>query len=338
MSKRPISSLEDGQILDSPTKRSKNNSDSQHYYPPLPGTIPWSSSDISTELPPLPKILDPKVEMEVFTHRGLDRECNYELLEWVGDSHIEWLATNLITHTFHHLPPGRCSQIREQLVRNVTLAEYYRAYHMETKTRLPPDIGKMELLMATKAKEKETIKIQGDIFEAYIAGILKSDPRHGVQIANSWLRSLWGRTIKDQIKQAEQHTNKRAVTDGVVTNDGSKQPSNKLVNPKERLASMILVKGSRLNYKDMPKSGDKKDRYTRLPLFIVGVFLEGWGETDKLLGVGSAMKKSEAGQLAATRALENKTLMKLYRTKKEAWLEANKRAEDSTDVVSEPKS
>ncbi|KAM0240857.1 hypothetical protein ACHAP5_007783 [Fusarium lateritium] len=286
-----------------------------------PGISRWTSADIPDGLPPLPPITTELGE-EVFRHPGLDSP-NYETLEWYGDSVLEMVSTELVFETFrHYLPAGRCSQVREQLVRNLTLADYYRQYGMQHKTQLPKHMGSMADLIHNKGKERDIIKIQGDIFEAYVGAVVKSDAQHGSANVVAWLKALWSRTIKDQIKQAErQHEASLAVRKQPAT---PAQPSNmtiqqKELNAKMRLSSAVVVRGIKLRYEDMPCR--KKDKNLNLPLFAIGVYLDGWGEKDKLLGIGTALGKKEAGEKAAAEALENRKLLKVYEAKKRTWME-----------------
>ncbi|RSL42349.1 hypothetical protein CEP53_012237 [Fusarium sp. AF-6] len=282
----------------------------------IAGITPWTSSDIPKELPPLPPIAKPELETAVFRHPGIGYGSNYEILEWFGDAALETISTDLVMQTFgNHLTVGRLSQLREQLVRNVTLAEYYRQYGFHKRTQLPADMGTMEQLMRTKPRDRDVIKVQGDVFEAYVGAIIRADPVQGRANAAAWLKALWGRTIKDQIKQVER-------TEASVNQPAERDvgPPKKELTPKERLAQILVVKGIKIRYEDMPCN--KKDKNLGLPLYAMGVYLDGWGETNKLLGVGTALKKTEAGAKAASAALENRKLMKLLGDKKKAFLSA----------------
>ncbi|KAM5351946.1 hypothetical protein ACJ41O_004669 [Fusarium nematophilum] len=301
----------------------------------IPDTTRWSSSDIPDQLPPLPPISKPELELAAFSHPGLGHGPNYETLEWYGDAILEMLSTEFVMQTFQdHLPAGRCSQLREQLVRNITLADYFRQYGMEKRTRLPRDMGSMEHLIRTKPRDRDVVKIQGDVFEAYVGAVVRSDPFEGRAKAVKWLKALWARTIKDQILAAERFRKTHAVKgehDGSA-NDGSTAPKKEL-SPKERLAQILVVRGIKIRYEDMPCQ--KKDKNLGLPLFAMGVYLDGWGETNKLLGIGTALKKKEAAAKAAMVALENSKLMKLYGSKKRAFMDEaqaskNSAAADST--------
>ncbi|KAM0427033.1 hypothetical protein ACHAPT_007931 [Fusarium lateritium] len=287
-----------------------------------PGNTPWVSSEIPNELPPLPPIANPELELAAFSHPGLGCEPNYEKLEWCGDAFLELASTRLIMRTFgDHLPVGRLSQIREQLVRNVTLAEYYRQYGFDKRTRLPVDMGSMEQLIRTKPRDKDVIKIQGDVFEAYVGAVVEADPVQGEAIVTAWLKVLWGRTIKDQIIRIEKlrETSATKAHDNQSTQVDAGLPK-KEPTPKERLAQILIVKGIKLRYEDIPCK--KKDKNLGLPLYAIGVYLDGWGETNKLLGIGTALSKKEAGTKAAGVALENRKLMKLFGDKKKTFLSA----------------
>ncbi|RGP62021.1 ribonuclease iii [Fusarium sporotrichioides] len=300
-----------------------------------PGISQWSSTEIPDSLlPPLPPI-SPDLEEQVFRHPGLGGP-NWERLEWYGDATLEMLSTEFIFETFPHLPSGRCSQIREQLVRNVTLAGYYREYGMEHKTQLPADLGKMPDLLRTKKNSNLLVKIQGDVFEAYVGAVVKSGPQ-GAANAVAWLKILWGRTIKDQIKQAERHRETVAQIQSPTTQEQSTQPKAKVIpltwqNAKSRLSATIAVPGIKIQYKDMPCK--KRDKDTGASLHAVGVYLDGWGETNKYLAFGVAVGKPEAGGRAALQALENRKLMQVYEAKKKQWVEekAGARKADSDSL------
>ncbi|KAG6017029.1 hypothetical protein E4U43_002474 [Claviceps pusilla] len=266
---------------------------------------PWVSSEITATLPPIPKILDAELEQTVFRHPGMSTlGPSYERLEWLGDAFLELTASMLIFQTFHTIPAGQLSQLRELVVRNKNLAVYFREYGLDSKAQLPPDVDNFR--GEGKSKDKDIIKIHADMFEAYVAAAIISDPENGLQNTVSWLKSLFGRTLKDQILKNERKEKQREAEPGSQMSQ---------LSPKDQLRLQIGAKGVLLRYEDIP--GPAKDKYSGLPLFTVGVYLDGWGERNKLLGWGTALGKKEAGQKAAAVALENKKLMKLYRTKRE---------------------
>ncbi|KAL7922957.1 ribonuclease III [Trichoderma austrokoningii] len=273
---------------------------------------PWISSDILQEWPPLPPILDPKLAEEAFTHPGLGMDFSYERLEWLGDAYLELVASSLIHQTFPMLRSGPLSQLRERLIRNITLAEYFRHYGMEKRAKLPDHWDESRGLGRGRSKDKDLLKTQADMFEAYVAAVILSDPQEGLFKVVEWLKALWGRTIKEDIQKAEAATKRRD------TQPTGAEATEK--NYKQRLSVKIVTKGVSIDYKDLP--GEKRDKHLKLPLYTVGAYLTGYGEVGRLLAVGTALSKKEAGQKAAEAALQNKRLIQAYEEKKRQYLQA----------------
>jgi ribonuclease-3 len=93
-------------------------------------------------------------------------------------------------------------------------------------------------------------------------------------------------------------------------------PTHTHLNPKDQLSKALGSKGVKIEYREA--APETKDKENKLPLFTVGVYLTGWDEKDKQIGVGRANGKKEAGMKAAEMALNNKKLMKVYMDKKKA--------------------
>ncbi|KAL3421297.1 RNase3 domain-containing protein [Phlyctema vagabunda] len=274
---------------------------------------PWRAAEIPKTLPPLPKVLDPTLEESAFIHGGLAHKAHslsYERLEWVGDAYIELTSTLIIAQTFPHLTPGESSSIRQLLVKNITLANYAHQYKMPQRVRMPPDVQALS--------EKDKTKMWGDVFEAYVAAVILSDPENGVARCADWLKQLWSMTIAKDIRLAEAK-GPRLVTPMWNLMGGTKPVDQKALpkaglNPKEQLTQKIGSRGVKITYKDA--APEKRDQKVNLPLFTVGVYLDGWGENNKQLGFGRAHGKKDAGFKAAEMALNNEKLMKVYVEKK----------------------
>ncbi|KGQ08605.1 hypothetical protein BB8028_0006g08410 [Beauveria bassiana] len=281
--------------------------------PSMDYATPWRSSEMSRELPPLPAVKDKGLEKLAFTHPGSvpgsRPDQQYERLEWLGDAYLELFATALIDKTFLQLPSGRCSQIRERLIRNTTLASYFREYGLEARARLPSDVINQKKPSRGSSSDKDLLKTQSDMFEAYVAAVILSDPANGIETTMSWLKALWGRSLIEDVQKAERSQTLVARTEN----------TRRERTPKEELSSRIVIKGIRLRYERMESK--KRDKHLGQELFTVGVYLDGWGESGKLLGVGSALSIKEAGQKAAAGIMENKKLMKVYESHKKAFLE-----------------
>lgn len=235
-------------------------------------------------LPPLPPILDKALESIAFTHPG-SLSCDtaskvnisYDRLEFLGDAYIELIATRMIFPRFPRLAAGRLSQQRELLVKNETLAEYALAYRFDEKAKLPSTYN-----TPAKDSRKLWLKTLGDIFEAFVAAVIISDPEQGFQVAEAWLAALWESKLGSQ---------KREETETV-------DPKAKL-----HLATKLMGKGIKINYRD--EAPPVEIRQEGKLIFQVGVYLTGWGWEDQHLGSGKALNKQEAGQKAAAYAMVN---------------------------------
>ena len=270
----------------------------------------WKSSEVPNQNPPLPKVLDPTLEIAAFTHQGMGAgrigDLSYERLEWVGDAYLYLTSTLLISQTFPTLLPGKCSQLRERLVKNVTLSDYARQYGFEKRAQLPSEIS------------GNLTKIMGDIFEAYVAAVVLSDPKDGVARVTDWLKKLWSMTLKKEIINEEKSGVKFDSPMWRLRGDVEKveiiSPARLPLGAKEELQKLLGCRGIRIVYKDA--APEKKDKTNKLPLFTVGVYLDGYGYKDKQLGYGTANGKKDAGYKAAAMALANKGLMKELTDKK----------------------
>ena len=241
-------------------------------------------SDRSSTLPPLPNILDKALESVVFTHPGIlscdiasKVNISYDRLEFLGDAYIELMATRLLFSRFPSLPAGRLSQRREMLVKNETLAEYALAYGFDKKAKLPRGYN-----TPGKDQRKLWLKALGDIFEAFVAAVIISDPEQGFQVAEAWLTVLWEPKL-----------------------GSPKREDAEIADPKAKLylATKIMSKGIKIDYRD--EAPPVEIRREGKLVFQIGVYLTGWGWEDQRLGTGKGLNKQEAGQRAAADALVN---------------------------------
>ncbi|KAI2617368.1 ribonuclease III [Hypoxylon sp. NC1633] len=295
----------------------------------------WTPQDIpSSGMPPLPPVLDPILEQAALTHSGMvarPTDMSYERLEWLGDAYLYLMATSFIYQTFSSLSAGRCSQLRERLIKNETLHNYTIQYGINKRTRFPAEFGLHGRIGGTQASQTAKKKVLGDVFESYVAAVILGDTE-GLPRVAAWMKSLWSKLLAHEI-QKEYNSRPRLMHDHLSI-DGrdyknEKDPKQDL-SPKTLLVQVIGTKGVKLSYTDVGEP--KKDKHSKLPWYTVAVFYDGLGERNLQLGVGSALSKKEAGANAARYALENKTLIKRLQTKKE---EARKSAELAESVQQE---
>ncbi|KAI0843775.1 ribonuclease III [Hypoxylon sp. FL0890] len=301
---------------------------------PPPGSLTrWTPGDIpSSGLPPLPPVLNPVLEQAALTHSGMTAkptDMSYERLEWIGDAYIYLMSTAFIYQTFTTLSAGRCSQLRERLVKNETLSNYTVQYGINKRTRFPPEFDLHGRIGGSQASQNAKKKVLGDVFESYVAAAILGDPE-GLARVSPWLKSLWSITLAHEIR-AESRAQPSLIQD-YSNQDGGGDDNQKSakqdLNPKVILSQVIGAKGVKISYNDVGEP--KKDKHTgKLPWYTVGVFFDGFGERNLQLGLGSAFSKKEAGANAARAALVNKSLIKRLQKKKEESLKSAQLAESA---------
>jgi ribonuclease III len=263
-------------------------------------------------LPPLPPVLNPALEQAALTHSGMvvkPTDMSYERLEWIGDAYLYLMSTAFIFQTFPNLATGRSAQLRERLIKNETLSGYTVQYGIDERTRFPAEFDLQGRVGGSQASLKVKKKVLGDVFEAYVAAAILGDA-DGLSRVATWLKALWSTTISQEIHDECKAPPARSCQ----AEDGTKG-SDQEVNPKVILKKMIGARGVKIVYNDVGEP--TKQKSSGLPLFTVGVFLDGFGETNLQLGQGSALSKKEAGAKAAQNALENKKLIKKFEQKKQ---------------------
>jgi len=232
------------------------------------------------DLPAPPPVTEPHLQEAVFTHRSMyannvnvhehvDLGLDYERLEYLGDAYIELIASRALYNRFPHVDVPQLCSWRERLVENIALARFSEAYGF-------PDQLKCKVVF-DKQSSKAWRKVEADIFEAYVASVVLSDPENGFATAEKWLDELWApQLLNFQEKVVE---NARARDD---------------------LQKLLVVNGIQLNYKEeKPMTMELgQQRY------YLGVYLTGWGYEDEWLGSGDGQKKAQACISAATDALK----------------------------------
>ncbi len=285
----------DGQSAETPSKKLASMGNViklQHENAKVPSYLPSSmaTSEASpylghpSTLPPLPEIQDKSLVSTPFTHPGTLHghsstkvDTSYDRLELLGDAYIELIATRLVFSRFPKMPAGRLSQQRELLVKNETLAEYALAYNFDEKGQLPASMKQ-----GGRDSKKKWTKTMGDMFEAYVAAIVLSDPTDGFETVEGWLKSLW------ENKLSKQPTIETQTADP---------------NAKVQLANKVMGKDIKLNYRD--EAPPQELRNEGKLIFQIGVYLTGWGWENMRLGTGKGLSKQEAGAKAAADALAN---------------------------------
>jgi len=257
---------------------------------------PYSASqpvNPTTTLPALPPITEPYLEEAVFRHQSKahpnsdgQEPLTYERLEFLGDAYIEIISTRLIYSRFPHLTAGQQAQLRESLVKNETLALHSQAY----------GFGDRIVHGGSEDKSKIWSKILADVFEAYVAAIILSDPAAGFRKAEMWLTELWVPKLLSGARKPIVHA-----------------------DAKQEIARLVVAKGVKVEYR--MERNMEIERGTGKQKFWIGCYLTGWGHQDKWLGSGEGQNKVQAGALAAADALvrSKDVLEDAHRKKLEAY-------------------
>jgi ribonuclease-3 len=264
------------------------------------------------DLPPLPPITEPHIHDAVFTHKsvyvtnstihqGIDLGLDYERLEFLGDAYIELIASRALYNRFPHVEVPLLCFWRERLVENIALAKFSKAYGFPDRLKAKVDLDK---------ETKAWMKVVADIFEAYVAGVVLSDPQHGFATAEKWLDELWAPQLL-------------GFKEKVVENP----------HAREDLQKMVEMNGVRLKYQtEKPMTMDNG-----VQKFYLGLYMTGWGYENEWLGSGDGQNKAQACIAAAADALKRNSpaLQSAARQKLERKEVNAKAAEQKVKLIAE---
>lgn len=270
----------------------------------LPRVPAYSDIKPASTWPNLPPLTEEPLASAPFRHRSAHtgnrsiaaNDVSYERLEFLGDAYLELFASRLIYSRFQHLPAGQMSQLRELLVKNETLVEYARAYGFDRKV----EVADLERMKSDAHKGNKGLnKVLADVFEAYIAAIVLSDPANGFAAAEEWVTCLWAPKLVDAAK------NDRLLTMSTDNASIDKDPRTSYDPDAKPLLQKRIMGGSdvKLSYEqDKPMRELKGDKLGQ-NLWSIALYLTGFGYERKLLGKGEGKNKSEAGNWAAIEAM-----------------------------------
>ncbi|KAI9872215.1 MAG: hypothetical protein M1823_008232, partial [Watsoniomyces obsoletus] len=159
---------------------------------------------------------------------------------------------------------------------NETLSEFSLAYGFDKRLNIDPS-------SRPESSKNTHIKLNGDVFEAYVAAVVLSDPREGFEKAEDWLTKLWEPKLKTvSVKPPDEQS-------------------------KGELQKRIGAKGVRIEYKD--ERSAIIDKKHGIETYFMGVYLTGWNYENKRIGNGHGLSKKAAGMAAAKNALENTAII-----------------------------
>lgn len=122
--------------------------------------------------PQLPQIKDARIRQDAL-RPGFSAH-NFQRMEFLGDAYLQMVSTHILYDRFPGSREGPLSDMRAKLVANIPLFEYARLYNFNSLIPGSP-----------------TWKMLADSFEAYVAGVVLSDPGDGIQKLKEWLEALY---------------------------------------------------------------------------------------------------------------------------------------------------
>ena len=252
---------------------------------------------LPTTLPPLPPILVPEIRQQVFAHAtSLTFSANAshtpqsnERLEFLGDSYLNFCISSILFREFPQLTPGELTALRAGIVSNSNLNIWARAYGFQND--LVMGYSMVHLQIPEKA-----LKIIADVFEAYIGGVIISNPQEGKDLVEKWLFALVKPTLDEH----------RQILEGSIKVD--KMAASRLYDLAAKEKKKLEFK-----YSDSKMNG-AEDRWEATCI---------WG--GKEVGTAKARNQQEAKQRIAGQVLLE------FNTQKEKEHEDKAQADQNTD-------
>lgn len=127
---------------------------------------------------------NPALLEQALTHRSRSSQ-NYERLEFIGDSILDYVIAMMLCEAFPKLPEGRLSPLRATLVKEATLAEIARSLNIGDALLL--GVGEL------KSGGRDRASILADVLEALFAAVRLDG---GLPAAETLIRSLFAERIR----------------------------------------------------------------------------------------------------------------------------------------------
>ena len=130
---------------------------------------------------------------QALTHRSVDRQANYERLEFVGDAMLGMIVANHLFHVFAGAPEGELTRMRASLVRQASLAQIARELQLPLYLRLG--------LGERKSGGLQRESILADVVEALIGAMVQDGaPWQQInQVVLAWLTPLMGQVLSQPV-------------------------------------------------------------------------------------------------------------------------------------------
>lgn len=127
---------------------------------------------------------NPDLLVQALTHRSRSSR-NYERLEFIGDSILDYVIALMLCEAFPKLPEGKLSPLRAALVKEATLAQIARSLNLGDALLL--GVGEL------KSGGRDRASILADVLEALFAAVSLDG---GLPAAETLIRRLFAEHIR----------------------------------------------------------------------------------------------------------------------------------------------
>lgn len=180
--------------------------------------------------PPLPPISDHSLRLQIFTPSIPDNEdqpqSHYQRLEWLGDAYLEAVVSRILYDRFPDAREGALTVFRQNLVTNKFISHLAALYGFENRI-----VGISDLPSTKYGLKKVDLhwKLLADCFEAYVAGVVLSDPQNSLETLTNWLTPLYEPEIIKNQHLTQVYAPKPRVRFPVVASRVIKKPGLKRI-------------------------------------------------------------------------------------------------------------
>ncbi len=145
---------------------------------------------------------------------------NYERLEFLGDSVVNYLIVDILYDRFGKLPLGRLALAKAYLISEKFLSKLAKRWELHRFVRLSKD----EELKG----RREDPSILADIFEAVVAAVYLDSGR-SIEFLRKWFRHHFEKSVIEAVKGGEFFTDFKSLLQEITQSDLKEKPTYRLL-------------------------------------------------------------------------------------------------------------
>ena len=158
------------------------------------------------------------------THISYSKEqklnYNYERLEFLGDSIVNYLLVDLLYEKFSKLPLGKLATIKAFLISETFLAQLAKKWELEKFIK----VSKSEELKG----RRESISVHADVFEAVWAAIYLDSGR-SIDFVKRLFRYHFEKEVIKAVKEGHYHTDFKTMLQEITQKELKEKPTYRLL-------------------------------------------------------------------------------------------------------------